>query len=126
MNTNWLLGDFHLNRVGSRRREAHFRPGFAAHQSKSEEKDDGGSGPDDFQRVAAAREMRFLAVVAEAEDGEGQSQLREDENRGGDCESQIVLMINLRANGGDGCGPDRPGQLRRKNVNGDDHERYDD
>jgi hypothetical protein len=96
-----VAGDFNLNRVGRRRSEAHFRPGFMAHQSEPEKKDDGGGGPDGFERVAAAREMRFLAVVAKFEHGEGQAELRQDKNRGGNSEGEIILMIDLGANGGD-------------------------
>src|SRR6202167_2276604 len=105
--------------------EACFPPGVVAHQSQAEKKNDGGGGPDGFQRVAAAREMRFLAAVAKFPHGESQAELREDENRGRDSESQIILMIDLGAHGGDRRRPDCPGKIRGENVNGDGHHYYD-
>src|SRR6202451_4149035 len=121
-----VAGDFYLNRIGGCRGKADFRPGFVAHQSEAEEKDNGGGGPDGFECVAAASEVRFLAVVAKLEDGEGEAQLREDENRRGDSQSQIILMINLRADRGDSRRTDGPGQTPREKISRDSHEHYQD
>jgi hypothetical protein len=70
--------------------------------------------------------MRFLAAVAKFEHREGQAQLRKDENRGGNYESQIILMIDFGTDGGDRCRPDCPGKIRGENVNGDRYHYYDD
>ena len=69
--------------------------------------------------------MSSLPAIAEAPDGVGKSELRENENRAADAQGEELLMVHQEAHAGDGRG--RPGweRVSGENVHGrSNHNHY--